>query len=49
METVKKIIKLIYNAKSFWLVPGIVTIILFIIIYYFLANAGVVPFGYKIF
>lgn len=45
----QKLIKFVYKTKSNWLVPAIVVIVLFVLINYFLANQGVIPFEYKIF
>jgi len=49
MDAIKRIIRFVDQTKFRWLVPLIVIIILFIFVYYFLANEGVLPFEYKIF
>jgi len=49
MQAMQKLIKFVSRTKSNWLVPAVVIIILFVLINYFLANQGVIPFEYKIF
>jgi len=45
----KKLIKLLIQTKSQWLIPALVIILMFTFINYFLSNEGVIPFEYKIF
>jgi len=49
MEAFRKLFVFVNKTKFRWLVPGLVIVILFMFINYFLANEGVLPFVYNIF
>ena len=49
MEVIRKLFYFVTKTKFRWFVPGIVIVILFMFINYFLGNEGVLPFVYDIF